>query len=194
MIAQLLRHRGRSFYVDDVKPLYNGPAKSAIGTAGSVAKSIALKPFKKLLRTILFVATIRRAMLEAAEVLLLGHTLDRLLVAGWFAENSDAKTRNGQANEVYRAVNQVMASPERRGLVQLVRKSSRVLRRGGDGGEVQPPTSAVFNDDGVESALDSQQRRQLESASEELARKLAAEEGRSTLARIDAAIDRRLRR
>ena len=191
MVNVLLDRRGRSFDAEAVKPLYAGPPKSAVETAGSVAKGLVMRPIKKLLRTVFFVATIRRAVLEAAEVLLLGHTLDRLLADGWFAEGQEATRLEADAARVERAVDDVMASPERRNLTRLVRRAVRLLR---DEGEADPPdaTAAVAEPEDVERTMTDAQRQRLDAASERLRGELDDAEGRSLLARLDAAIDRRL--
>lgn len=197
MVKSLLRRRGRSFEVSHVEPLYRGPPRSLAGRAGSLAKGLLLKPLKKLLRTVFFVALIRRAILEAAEVLLLGHTLDRLLAEGWFAEDAPIDRRREEAARVERAVGAAMASPERPGLVRLIRASAGLLR-GRKESEIDAPdvTAALpsADEEGVEQSLSADQRRRLSRATTDLSQRLEKEEGRSLLVQLDAIIDNHLRR
>ena len=195
MVGTLLDRRERTFPPSKVAPLYEGPPKSAVGRVGSLAKGLILKPVKKLLRTVFFVATIRRALLEAAEVLLLGHTLDRKLSEGWLENDQASERRTRDAAAIERAVADVMASPERRGVVNLVKASARLLRNiRGEPDAVDPPdvATALKEDEDVERALSPKQRERLHAATDDLQSRLRSDEGQSTLARIDAMIDLRL--
>ena len=198
MVAKLLAARGRAYDADAVKPLWAGPPGSVLGKIGGVAKGLVLKPVKKLLRTVFFVFTIRRAILEAAEVLLLGHTLDRLLAAGRLGDGLPADARRDEAADVERAVAGVMDSPDRRALVTLVRASARKLRGiGRDAEDADPgpdarPDATADDAAEAEASLSPRQREKLDAASSELAGELQDEQGRSLLARLDAAVDARL--
>ncbi|MEM7809012.1 MAG: hypothetical protein AAF561_12960, partial [Planctomycetota bacterium] len=188
MVGVLLDRRGRTYDVDDVEPLYAGPGKSLVGRAGSFAKGLVLKPMKKLLRTVFFVAIIRQAILATAEVLMLGHTIDRLLAQDWLPNDAPKETLEAEAEQIVVAVSGVMSSPERRGLVTLVRRMARVLRDR-DRSDTDLPD---VTDGDAEAALDDGQRRDLDTASAKLANRLEDETGRSILARVDAAVDARL--
>ena len=195
MVGTILERRGRSYKASQVSPLYEGPPKFTVGRIGSLAKGLILKPVKKLLRTVFFVATIRRALLEAAEVLLLGHTLDRKLAEGWLAEDQEPRRRKEGAAAIERAVADVMASPERRGIVNLIKVSARLLRNiRGEPDAVDPPEVAVTlkEDEDVEQALSPKQRERLRTATNDLQNRLQTKEGKSTLARLDTMIDARL--
>jgi hypothetical protein len=189
MVDLLLDRRGRPFDAGVVKPLYAGPGGSILGKAGGIAKSLVMKPVKKLLKTVFFVATIRRAILESAEILLLGHTIDRLLADGRLPAEASEDALRDEAERIEAAVTAVMASPERRGLTTLVRHAANLLREREQIDVTLPPVT----DGNAEAALDEEQRRQLDAASKKLAAELEDERGRSTLAKLDAMIDEHLK-
>ena len=191
MVAGLLERRGRRFAVSRVEPLYAGPARSGLARVAGFAKSLVLKPVKKMLRTVFFFVTIRRAVLQVAGSLLLGRSLDRRLAAGGFAEGAPAGELKAQAAALEAAVRGVMASPERRGLVRLVRRSFGALR---GGGVDAPPADAALEAAGgdPEAALSPGQRKRLGEASARLEAELEEESG-GMLAALDAAVDARLR-
>jgi uncharacterized protein (DUF697 family) len=194
MVSKLLAARGRAFDADAVVPLWKDEGGGVLSKVGGFAKGLVLKPVKKLLRTVFIVFTIRRAILEAAEMLLLGHTLDRLLAAGQLADADTPPTRQAQATQIAAAVAGVMASPDRRALVQLVRDTARRFRSWRDKSAPVPAPVAATADDAaaVEATLSSEQQAKLGAASSELAGRLRDDEGQSLLARIDAAVDARL--
>ena len=197
MVKKLLDNRGVAYPHRQVEALWEGPPSSLAAKAGGFAKSLLLKPLKKVLRTVLLFLTVRRAILTAAEVLLLGHTVDRLVADGRLGDAAPAAERTANAIAAERAVREVIASPERRGIVKLVRESSRLLK--GIRGEAERPdrpdaTAAVDDDAAVEQSLSADERRRLEAASDELAGKLQDERGRSVLAQLDRQVDQRMRR
>lgn len=199
MLSVLLRRRGRSFDVEEIRPLYTGLSGGLVRKAGSVTKSLLLKPVKKLFRTVFFFLTFRRALLEATGALLLGHTLDRLLAGGWLAADLPRDRRKAQAEQIVGAIDAAWASADRRGLMALVRKSARHLR-GWNLNWLRPTTpttptpipDAASEVDALESSMDPQARRKLDTAARQLEKELEAEQGRSLLARFDAMVDARL--
>ena len=200
LVDKVLSRHGRTFDATALRPLYAGPPKSLIGRAGGIVKGLIMKPVKKLLRTVLFVFTIRRAVLTSGEALLTGRTLDRLLDAGWFAEGQSKDELDDSAARVELAVRGVMASPERRGLLRLLREGVRWLRDDADaaaGTDESPPrpSPTLAVDDGTADeapAMDPTQRAKVKRAGDRLASQLVSEEGRGVLATLDAAVDRRL--
>ena len=190
LVGNLLVQRGRSFDVDRVKPLYAGPSKGIVGSTFSIAKGLILKPVKKLLRTVFFVVTIRRAILETANALLLGHTLDRLMADGWFADDASQDELRSQASRVERAVAAATASPERRGLTTLIRATARRYWPGRQADEVVPGTDGRAVD--PEAALSDAGRERLGKAAKDLDGQLDSGEGQSALSQLDAVVDRHL--
>ena len=191
MVEQLLERRGRTFEVSAVKPLYAGPAKSGLSRVTGFAKSLIFKPVKKLLRTVFIFVTIRRSVLDVAGMLLLGRSLDRRLAAGAFANGTPEEQLREEAAALEAAVRGVLDSPERRGLVRLVRGSFRALRKEGVDG---PPTPDALDAAGgdPEEALSPQQKRRLSSASTRLSEELERQASEGLLASLDAAVDARL--
>ena len=194
LVAKLLERRGRALEASAVKPLYAGPPTSGLARVTGFAKSLVFKPVKKLLRTVFLFVTVRRAVLRVAEALLLGRSLDRRLAAGGFADGTFPAALKKEAAALEAAVRGVLASPERRGLVRLVRLSFRTLRKEGVDGPPTPDAieAAVGN---PEAALSGRQRDLLGRASEMLRGALATEdEAGGVLAQLDAAVDKRLGR
>lgn len=191
MVGQLLQRRGRSFDAPAVKPLYAGPPKSGLSRVTGFAKSLVFQPVKKLLRTVFLVVTVRRAVLGVAGTLLLGRSLDRRLAAGHFADGTPEEGLRAEAAALEAAVRGALASPERRGLVRLVRASFRALRQ--EGVDPAPAPGALEAAGGdPEQALSPGQRRRLASASGRLGEALEREAGGGLLAGLDAAVDARL--
>src|SRR5688572_30437195 len=122
VVRCVLRGRGRMFPAEDLRPLYTSQ-HGLLGTAGSAARALVLKPMKKLFRTVLIVFGARRAALEAAEVLLLGHTLDRLLAAGWLPDKGTPEDRRAQAQRIGKAVARAWRGADRRALTDIIRRS-----------------------------------------------------------------------
>ena len=190
LVGKLLERNGRGYGAEAVAPLYEGPERSVAGRVGGFAKSLIMKPVKKVLRTALIFITIRRALMTAARVILLGRTIDRCLARGELADDVPDVRKRERAAQIDAAVRDVMASPERRGLLKLVRQSASLLRN--DGPEPQVPVTAAVDADAAEAALTSNQRRRMDRAAVELESKLRSEEQRGMLASIDAAVDSRL--
>ena len=188
LVDKLLDRNGRSFGAEAVAPLYEGPSQGVMGRVGGFAKGLIMKPVKKVLRTALIVVTIRRALMTAAQVVLLGRTIDRCLARGELADDAPADRRRERAAQIDAAVRDVMASPERRGLLKLVRESASLLRND----EPAPSVTAAVDADAAEASLSPNERRRLERASAELESKLQSEEQRGMLAALDAAVDARL--
>ncbi|MEL7239188.1 MAG: hypothetical protein AAGK78_10020 [Planctomycetota bacterium] len=65
MITQLLRRRDRSITAEDVPALYKGIRRSVLGRGLGFAKSILLKPIKKVLRTVFFWLMVSPKSLQA---------------------------------------------------------------------------------------------------------------------------------
>ncbi len=196
MVKKLLAARGVAYPHKQVEALWEGPPRSIAAKAGGFAKSLVLKPLKKVLRTVLLFLTVRRAILTAAEVLLLGHTVDRLIADGRLGHDLAPEPRTANAIAAERAVREVIASPERRGIVKLVRESARLLKgigKDADAADRPAATAAVDDDEAVEQSLTADERRRLDAASGDLAGKLQDDRGRSVLAQLDAQVDRRMR-
>ena len=194
MVAKLLERRGRAIEVASVEPLYAGPPSSGLARVTGFAKSLVFKPLKKLLRTVFLFVTIRRAVLRVAEALLLGRSLDRRLAAGGFADGTPEPALLDEAAALEAAVRGVLASPERRGLVRLVRVAFRTLRREGVDGPPAPDALAAAAAAGdPEAALSGRQRDLLGRAAELLRGGLASEGGPGgVLRQLDAAVEARL--
>ena len=190
LVDKLLDRNGRGYGAEAVAPLYEGPAQGVAGRVGGFVKGLVLKPVKKVLRTALIVVTIRRALMTAARVVLLGRTIDRCLARGELADDMPDDRRRERAARIDAAVRDVMASPERRGLVRLIRQSASLLRDDEPAPQV-PPTAAV-DADAAEASLSPKERRRLDRATAELESKLQSEEQRGMLAALDAAVDARL--
>ena len=190
LVGKLLERNGRGYGAESVAPLYEGPDRSLAGRVGGFARSLVMKPVKKVLRTALIFITIRRALMTAARVVLLGRTIDRCLARGELADDVPAARRRERAAQIDAAVRDVMASPERRGLLKLVRESASLLR--GDGSPRPVPPTAAVDADAAEASLSANERRRLDRAAAELESKLRSEEQRGMLASVDAAVDARL--
>ena len=189
LVDKLLEHNGRNYGAGAVAPLYEGPRRGAAARVGGFVKGLIMKPVKKVMRTALIVITIRRALMTVGRVVLLGRTIDRCLARGELADDMPEGQRRERAARIDAAVRDVMASPERRGLLKLIRESASLLR--GAGPAPVPPTAAV-DADAAEASLTSKERRRLERATAELESKLQSEEQRGMLASLDAAVDARL--
>lgn len=204
MVAVLLRRWGRGFDVEEIRPLYTGLSGGLVRKAGSITKGLLLKPVRKLFRTVFFVLTFRRALLETTGALLLGHTLDRLLASGWLSPDLASAERKRQAEQIVEAIDGAWANADRRGLMTVVRRSARHLRgwnwdwvrdRVGGTKPDRPDAGAAIRDaEEIEASLDAQSRQKLNIAARELERSLDEERGRSLLARFDEMVDARLGR
>ena len=190
LVGKLLERNGRGYGTEAVAPLYEGPERSVAGKVGGFVKGLVMRPVKKVLRTVLIAITIRRALMTVARVVLLGRTIDRCLARGELADDMPEGRRRERAAQIDAAVRDVMASPERRGLLKLVRESASLLRDDEPTPRV-PPTAAV-DADAAEASLTSGERRRLGRATAELESKLQSEEQRGMLASVDAAVDARL--
>jgi len=190
LVDKLLERNGRSYGAEAVAPLFAGPEQGVASKVGGFFKGLAMKPVKKVLRTALIFITIRRAILTAARVVLLGRTIDRCLARGEMASDASDAHRRARAAEIDAAVRDVMASPERRGLVKLMRESASLLRDEGPTPHV--PVAAAVDADAAEASLNSNERRRLEQAAVELEAKLQSDAQSGMLAAVDAAVDARL--
>jgi len=190
LVDKLLERNGRNYGAEAVAPLYEGPEQGVAGKVGGFLKSLVMKPVKKVLRTALIVVTIRRALMTVTRVVLLGRTIDRCLARGELADDVPDVRRRERAAQIDAAVRDVMASPERRGLLKLVRESASLLRD--DKPPRQVPITAAVDADAAEASLTPDERRRLERAADELESKLQSEEQRGMLASVDAAVDARL--
>ena len=190
LIDKLLERNGRNYSSETVAPLYEGPEQGLAGKIGGFAKSLVMKPVKKVLRTAFIVVTIRRALMTAARVILLGRTIDRCLARGELADDLPDIQKRERAAQIDAAVRDVMASPERRGLLKLIRESASLLRK--DDSARQVPITVAVDVDSVEASLTSDERLRLDRAAAELESKLQSEDQRGMLASVDAAVDARL--
>lgn len=190
LVDKLLERNGRNYGAEAVAPLYEGPQRGMAGKVGGFLRSLVMKPVKKVLRTALIVVTIRRALMTAARVILLGRTIDRCLARGELADDVPEARRRERAAQIDAAVRSVMASPERRGLLRLIRESASLLRN--DQPPRQVPVAVAVDADAAEASLTSDERRRLDRATTELESKLRSEEQRGMLASLDAAVDARL--
>ena len=190
LVSKLLERNGRNYGAETVAPLYEGPEQGMAGKVGGFVKSLVMKPVKKVLRTALIVVTIRRAMMTTARVVLLGRTIDRCLARGELADGVPDVQRRKRAAQIDAAVRDVMASPERRGLLKLIRESASMLRDGKPARQL--PITAAVDADTAEASLTSNERKRLDRAAAELESKLQSEEQRGMLASVDAAVDARL--
>ena len=192
LVGVLLDRRGRR-QVDagDLKPLWAGVDNGVVSRAGGFLKGLILKPIKKALRTVFFVATFRKAILEATEALLLGHTLDRLLADGWFADGGAGDALRDEADRLARAMDAAWGEADKRALAALVRRSARLLKgwwRKDDGPE-EPDVTAAADAADLEQSLSPAQRERLDRAAGRLEQSLGGERGQSLLAQFDAAVD-----
>ena len=190
LVDKLLERNGRDYGAEAVAPLYEGPDRGVASKVGGFVKGLVMKPVKKALRTVLIVVTIRRALMTAARVVLLGRTIDRCLARGELADDLPEAQRRERAAQIDAAVRGVMASPERRGLLKLIRESASLLRE--DEPTPRVPPTAAADADAAEASLTSNERRRLERAAAELESRLQSEEQRGMLASVDAAVDARL--
>lgn len=190
LVDKLLERNGRGYGAEAVAPLYQGPERGVANRVGGFVKGLVMRPVKKVLRTALIFITIRRALMTAARVVLLGRTIDRCLARGELADDLPEDRRRERAAQIDAAVRDVMASPERRGLLKLVRESASLLRD--DGPTPQVPVTAAADADAAEAALSPNERRRLDRAAARLESKLQSEEQRGMLASVDAAVDARL--
>jgi len=191
LVDKLLERNGRNYGAEAVAPLYDGPEEGVASKVGGFFKGLAMRPVKKLLRTALIVITVRRALMTAAWVILLGRTIDRCLARGELADEAPDARRRERAAQIYAAVGDVMASPERRGLLKLIRESASLLRDD-DQPAPQVPVTAAADADAAEASLSSNERRRLDRAAAELESKLQSAEQQGMLAAVDAAVDARL--
>ena len=163
LVEKLLRDHGRTFDPAEARPLWAGESSGIFAKVGGFVKGLVLKPVKKLFRTVTLVFAIRRAALDGAEALLLGHTLDRLLGRGYLADAHDRGRRRSEAEAIRVAVDRVWDNADVQGLKALVR-----------------------------SALTTFRKQDKEAAERELAAELDTPEARGLFARFDAAVDARL--
>ena len=191
LVDKLLEHNGRNYGAESVAPLYEGPRQGVAGKVGGFVKGLIMKPVKKVLRTALIVITIRRALMTTARVVLLGRTIDRCLARGELDDAVPEARNRERAAQIDAAVRDVMTSPERRGLLRLIRQSASLLRDDGPEAPEVPATAAV-DADAAEASLSPNERRRLDRATAELESKLQSEEQRGMLASLDAAVDARL--
>lgn len=190
LVDKLLERNGRTYGAQDIATLYQAPEQGIAGRVGGFFKGLIMKPVKKVLRTAVIVITLRRALMTAARVLLLGRTLDRRLARGELADDEPDDLRRQRAAQIDAAVRDVMSSPERRGLLKLIRESASLLRD--DEPAPQAPLAAVVDADAAEASLTSKQRQRLDRAAAELEAKLQSDAQRGMLAALDAAVDARL--
>jgi uncharacterized protein (DUF697 family) len=196
MVAKILARHGREADLSRLAPLYAGPRRSIVGKAASTARSLVLKPLRKVLKTVLFVFTIRRALLDATEALMLGHSADRLLADGFFDASLSADELGNRARLLHEAVEGAMRSPERRTLLKAVRSSAKLLRAREQQPDGPATLDALTSEDArdVEAALKPPARRRLDQAAVDLVKRLTGGEGPGPLERFDHAIDLRLNR
>lgn len=192
LVDKLLERNGRNYSAEAVAPLYEGPQRGVIGKATGFMKSLILKPVKKVLRTALIVVTIRRALMTAAWVILLGRTIDRYLARGEMGDDLPEGRKRERAAQIDAAVREVLASPERRGLLKLIRESAALLRD--DKPPRQVAVTAAVDADVAEAALTPDERQRLDRATAELESKLRSDEQQGMLESLDAAVDARLNR
>ena len=190
LVSKLLERNGRNYGAESVAPFYEGPEQGMVSKVGGFAKSLVMKPVRKVLRTAFIVITIRRALMTAARVILLGRTIDRCLARGELADDVPDVQRRERAAQIDAAVRDVMVSPERRGLLKLIRESASLLRDNESARQV--PITAAVDADAVEASLTSRERLRLDQAASALKSKLQSEEQRGMLASVDAAVDARL--
>ena len=190
MVTRVLAWHGRDFNAEAVPALYKGVSGGFLSTVGSIGTSIVMKPVKKVLRTVFFWLLIRKAVLEAAETLLMGHTLDRLLSAGELGDELSPGRRRDRAESIFKSVNQAWGSADIKMIKRLVRRSGRLLRPGKD--NQGPPPASTGEDVPGELKLPEDQQRRLRSAAADLRNRMETPEGKSALARFDADVDRRL--
>ena len=125
LVASTLARHGRSFAVDDLKHLYDNGG-SLLGLPWRVAKAIILAPINKILKKVLIVFAARDLALAVGKTIALGHTLDRQLAFGAFA-NSDAPTkRRDDAQRLRKALDAALANVDVR---LLQRTTSAVIAR-----------------------------------------------------------------
>ena len=163
LVEKLLADHGRTFDPAEAEPLWAGEDSGIFAKAGGFVKGLVMKPVKKLFRTVTLVFAVRRAALDGAEALLLGHTVDRLLGRGWLADAHDAARRREEAESIRVAVDRAWDNADVQGLKALVRSA---LKR--------------FGAEDKQAA-----KRQLEAD-------LETGEARGMFARFDAAVDARL--
>lgn len=190
LVDKLLERNGRGYGAEAVAPLYDGPDRGVAGKVGGFVKGLVMRPVKKVLRTVLIAITIRRALMTAARVVLLGRTIDRCLARGELADDVPERHKRERAAQIEAAVRDVMASPERRGLLKLIRESASLLRD--DERAPNVPVAAAVDADAAEASLTPNERRRLDRAAAKLESKLQSEEQRGMLASVDAAVDARL--
>ena len=190
LVGVLLERRGRE-QVDagDLKPLWAGVDNGVVAQAGGFLKGLILKPVKKVLRTVFFVATFRKAILEASDAVLLGHTLDRLLADGWFADDSGERRLRGDADRLARAMESAWGEADKKALASLVRRSSRWLKGWWSDREDSPDPAAATDAEALERSMSPKQRERLDKAAGDLEERLGDERGQSLLAKFDAAVD-----
>jgi hypothetical protein len=195
VVRHVLERRGRRFDAEDVRPLYDAPL-GLLRRVSSIGKGLLIKPMRKLGRSVLVALAVRRAALEAGEVLLLGHTLDRFLASGWMTDEMSPAERRQHALRIGRAVEKAWGRTNQSAFLDLVRGSlSSLLRRSGppvDAAPAAPVTSGKLDE--LESQLPPEQVGRLRAASRQLARKLSQPPGQTWLARFDAEVDRCLGR
>ena len=193
LVGVLLDRRGRrAVDAGDLKPLWAGTDGGAAARVGGFFKGLLLKPIKKALRTVFFVATFRKAILESTEALLLGHTLDRLLAAGWFADGEAEAGLRDEADRLARAMQRAWGEADKRALASLVRRSAAYLKgwwQEGDEDPAAPDATKAADAEALERSLSAGQQQRLDRAAGELEKRLADEHGRSLLSRFDAAVD-----
>ena len=195
LVGVLLDRRGRvNVDAGDLKPLWAGVDNGPVAQVGGFLKGLILKPIKKALRTVFFVATFRKAILEATEALLLGHTLDRLLADGWFADDAGEAWKD-QSRRLAAALETAGGQADRKALSALVRRSATLLKgwwRKDDGTE-EPNVTAATNAAALERSLSAAQRQRLDRAAGRLEQSLSDKRGQTLLAQFDAAVDAALR-
>lgn len=192
VVGDILRRRGRQFAVEDLAPLFEPGGGGMLGPAGSAARALVLKPMKRLARTVLIVFGARRAALEAAQVLLIGHTLDRQLARGGLPDAATSAERGEEARRIADAVRGAWKGSDRRFLIDVIRRSGGLLVQKGAPDEPEPDVAADPQVEQLEKALLPGQRSRLKAAGAKLAGLLRSPDGQSWLTKFDAEVDRRL--
>lgn len=103
LVRAALRRHGRTYPVNDVKPLYD-VGGSLIGLPWRVAKSIIMAPINKVLKKVLVVFAARDLALAMGKTIALGHILERELKLGAFRNDSTREMRRDEAARLRKAL------------------------------------------------------------------------------------------
>jgi hypothetical protein len=103
LVRSALRRHGRTYVVNDVKPLYD-VGGSLLGLPWRIAKGIIMAPINKVLKKVIVVFAARDVALAIGKTIALGHILERELSLGAFKNEATRDERRDEAERLRKAL------------------------------------------------------------------------------------------